>query len=81
MKNKLSILAILVLGALMIAFIQTRTITGKVIDNSGLPLAGVNVTVKGTSRGTITDQQGNYKIELAPDDKILQFSKVGYYNN
>ena len=78
MKNKLSILAILVLGAMMIAFVQTRTITGKVVDNSGLPLAGVNVTVKGTNKGTITDHQGNYKIELAPDDKILQFSMVGY---
>ncbi len=78
MKNKLSILAILVLGAIMIAFVQTRTITGKVVDNSGLPLAGVSVTVKGTNKGTITDQQGNYKIELAPDDKILQFSMIGF---
>ena len=81
MKNKLSILAILVLGAIMMAFVQTRTITGKVTDNSGHPLAGVNVTVKGTNKGTITDQQGNYKIKLITDDKILQFSMVGYFNN
>jgi Ca-activated chloride channel homolog len=78
MKNKLLVMAILVFGALMIAFIQTRTITGKVVDNSGLPLAGVSVTVKGANRGTITDQQGNYKIEITADDKILQFSLVGF---
>jgi Ca-activated chloride channel family protein len=78
MKNRLSVLAILVLGAIMIAFTQTRTITGKVVDNSGLPIAGVSVTVKGTSKGTITDQDGNYKIVVAPDDKILQFSMIGF---
>ena len=78
MKNKFSVLAILVLGAIMIAFAQIRTITGKVVDNSGLPIAGVSVTVKGTGKGTITDQEGNYKIEVAPDDKILQFSMAGF---
>lgn len=78
MKNKLSVMAILVLGAIMIAFIQTRTITGKVVDNSGFPLAGVSITVKGTSKGTITDQQGNFKIEITTDDKILQFSMTGF---
>ncbi len=78
MTNKLSVLAILVLGAIMIAFIQTRTITGRVVDISGLPVAGVSVTVKGTNKGTITDQEGNYKIEVTPDEKILQFSMVGF---
>jgi Ca-activated chloride channel family protein len=78
MKNKLSIIAILVLGAIMIAFVQTRSITGKVTDNSGLPLAGVSITVKNTNIGTITDQEGNYKIEVGPNDKILQFSMVGF---
>jgi Ca-activated chloride channel family protein len=78
MKNRLSVLAILVLGAIMIAFAQTRTITGKVADSSGQPLSGVSVTIKGTSKGTITDQQGNYKIEVVPEDKILQFSFVGF---
>jgi Ca-activated chloride channel family protein len=78
MKNKLLVLAILVLGAIMIAFTQTRTITGKVVNNSGLPVAGVSVTVKGTAKGTITDQEGTYKIEVYPDDKILQFSMAGF---
>jgi Ca-activated chloride channel homolog len=78
MKNKLSVMAILVLGAIMIAFTQNRTITGKVVDSSGLPIAGVSVTIKGSTRGTITDQNGNYKIEVAPDNKIIQFSMIGF---
>ena len=71
-------MAIMVLGAILIAFTQTRTITGKVVDISGLPLAGVNVLVKGTMKGTVTDQAGNYKIEVSPDDKFLQFAIIGF---
>ena len=78
MKNKLSVLSIMVLGAILIAFTQTRTITGKVVDTSGLPLAGVNVLVKGTLKGTVTDQAGNYNIEVSADDKILQFAMIGF---
>ena len=54
------------------------TITGKVIDASdGLSLIGVNVLVKGTSSGTVTDLDGNYSIE-AEDGDILIFSYTGY---
>ena len=78
MKNKLSVLTILVLGAIMIAFTQSRTITGKVADSSGQPLSGVRVIIPGSITGTTTDRQGNYKIEVSPTDKILQFSMVGF---
>ncbi len=78
MKNKLSVLTILVLGAIMIAFTQSRTITGKVADSSGQPLSGVSVIIKGSITGTTTDRQGSYKIEVSPTDKILQFSMVGF---
>jgi Ca-activated chloride channel family protein len=78
MKNKLSVLTILVMGAIMIAFTQSRTITGKVADSSGQPLSGVSVIIKGSITGTTTDRQGSYKIEVSPMDKILQFSMVGF---
>jgi Ca-activated chloride channel homolog len=78
MKIKFSILTLLVSGALVIASAQTRTITGKVSDNSGQPLAGVNVTVKGSITGTSTGREGNYKINVTSADKVLQFSLVGY---
>ncbi len=78
MKSKISVLAILVLGAIMIAFTQTRIITGKVLDSSGQPLAGVSVQVKNGKMATITDSNGNYKISVGPEDKVLVFSMVGY---
>lgn len=52
-------------------------ITGTVTDVEGNPLAGVNVVIKGTNRGTATD--GNGKFSLNADvGQVLQFSSVGY---
>jgi TonB-linked SusC/RagA family outer membrane protein len=58
---------------------QERVVTGKVLssdDNSGLP--GVNVAVKGTTRGTTTDANGEYKINIPNERAILVFSSVGF---
>jgi len=78
MKNSLSVVAILILGAIMIAFTESRTITGKVTDNQGQPIPGVSVNVKGSSSGTLTDLNGVYKITVDQKVKILKFSFVGY---
>ena len=45
-------------------------------DQGGLP--GVNVLVKGTTQGTVTDVEGNYSIEVPNDDDILVFSSIGF---
>ncbi len=50
---------------------------GNVTDDTGLPLPGTNVIIKGTSTGTQTDFDGNYAIETKPGD-ILVFSYVGF---
>ena len=52
-------------------------IKGKVSDTTGRPLVGVNVRVKGTNIGTITDHNGEYKI-TADSDETLVFRYVGY---
>jgi Ca-activated chloride channel homolog len=78
MKNSLKIFAILILAAAMIAFTGSRVITGKVLDEQGMPLSGVSVTVKGAATGTATDLNGNYKISVNPGDKVLVFSLIGY---
>ncbi|MCG8307202.1 MAG: SusC/RagA family TonB-linked outer membrane protein [Cytophagales bacterium] len=55
------------------------TITGKVTsseDGQGLP--GVNVIVKGTSQGTVTDVEGGYSLEVPEEASVLVFSFVGY---
>jgi len=78
MKTMISFLAMLIIYALFIAAGNPRIITGKVTDDQGTPLAGVNVIVKNSSRGTITDIKGEYQISVLPEDKTLVFSFVGY---
>ncbi len=78
MKNSLKIFVILIIAAAAIAFTESRNITGKVSDEQGKPLAGVNVSVKGAPTGTITDLKGNYKITVNQEDKVLIFSSFGY---
>lgn len=54
-----------------------KKISGIVKDDKGIPLIGVNVTVEGTSRGTITDLDGNFTFEV-PDEGKLTITYVGY---
>jgi hypothetical protein len=59
------------------SFAQNQ-VKGAVTDSStGEPLVGVNLLVEGTSRGTITDVEGNYTIE-APSDGVLVLSFIGF---
>lgn len=55
---------------------QQKTISGTVTDNSGLPLIGVNIIVKGTTNGTQSDFDGNYNINANVED-VLIFSYIG----
>lgn len=57
---------------------QQRPITGKVTDETGEPLAGVMVTVTGTTTGTSTDNTGQYRIMVPPTATSLTFHFVGY---
>lgn len=56
---------------------QDIKITGKVTGDNNLPLSGVSVTLKGTSRGTTTDNEGNYTLTV-PEDGTLLVSYIGY---
>ncbi len=56
---------------------QQTTVTGKVVDESGIALPGVTVVVVGTTNGQITDIDGNYTISNVPSDASLQFTFVG----
>lgn len=57
---------------------QTKTVKGTIIDESGEPLIGVSIVVKGTSTGTITDFNGNFSINLPAGRKELVISYIGY---
>lgn len=57
---------------------QDKYISGTVIDaTSGETLPGVNIFIKGTNRGTATDINGKYRIQVAPADSLI-FTFVGY---
>ncbi len=56
-------------------FIVKGTVTSA---EEGLPLPGVNILVKGTLNGIITDLQGEYSLEISAADAILVFSYIGY---
>jgi TonB-linked SusC/RagA family outer membrane protein len=53
-------------------------ITGKVTDQAGAPIPGVSVLIKGTSTGTITDQEGNFSIDVPDDNAVLVFTYIGF---
>ncbi|MDN5210736.1 TonB-dependent receptor [Fulvivirgaceae bacterium BMA12] len=59
-------------------WLTSKTITGKVTDENADALPGVNVLVRGTTIGTITDSYGNYVLEVPDDAVALVFSYVGY---
>ncbi len=59
------------------AAVEDLTITGKVTDETGQPIPGVTIHVKGTSRGTQSGVDGSYTIN-APDNAILVFSSIGF---
>ncbi len=54
-----------------------KTVTGTIVDDTGEPMPGVSVLLKGTTTGTITDFDGNYSISNVPEDAVLVFSFVG----
>ncbi|MEX0981526.1 MAG: TonB-dependent receptor [Bacteroidales bacterium] len=59
---------------------QDRVITGKVTDQNGTELIGVNIIVKGTSTGTITSFTGDFSLTIPGDinDPVLVISYIGY---
>lgn len=58
---------------------QKKTITGTIVDPSGMPVIGANVMVKGTTNGTITDMDGNFSLEVA-SGATLMVSYIGFAN-
>ncbi len=64
--------------AVSLAFGQQRTVTGKVTDETGGPLPGVNIVLQGTTTGTMSDSEGNYSISVPGPEAVLTFSFISY---
>ncbi|PQA56854.1 SusC/RagA family TonB-linked outer membrane protein [Siphonobacter curvatus] len=79
MHLKLLLSSLLYLSILLPAFTQSRSITGRVTDEKAKELPGVSVAIKGTSRGTTTDAQGDYRLAISDTGSVtLTFSSIGY---
>jgi TonB-linked SusC/RagA family outer membrane protein len=75
---KQGLLVLLVFSALMVKA-QTGSVSGKVLDETGLALPGASVVVKGTTRSTSTDGNGNFKLAgLSSGSVTLSASFIGY---
>ena len=77
MRKQLLLCLLAALGIVFSLQAQNSNVTGKVTDEKGTPLAGVSITVKGTKRGTLSSQEGNFTISASPKDALI-FSAVGY---
>ncbi len=56
---------------------QNSPVSGTILDETGTPMPGVTVVLKGTTSGTTTDLDGNYSISV-PSEGVLVFSFIGY---
>ena len=78
MKKVTLLLALIVFCSWQFALAQ-RTITGTVTDaKDGSTIPGVNIMVKGTTTGTITDLNGAFSVKVTGNDQTLVFSFIGY---
>src|SRR5690606_1310481 len=57
---------------------QDRTVSGRVTDKTGDPVAGVTVTMKGLAVANKTDEDGRYQIQVPDGDAVLVFSNIGF---
>jgi TonB-linked outer membrane protein, SusC/RagA family len=78
-RKKLILVLLLVLTGSFMPLVAQTTIRGRVTDSkSNQTLPGVNVFIKGTSNGTTTDVDGNYKIIIPSSKDVLVFKFLGY---
>lgn len=57
---------------------KKKRLSGVVVDETGMPVIGVSVLVKGTTNGVITDLDGNYHLADVPENSWIVFSYIGY---
>ena len=78
MRKKLSILASFLLMTVQLLVAQNKTISGKVSDANGSPIAAASVTAKGTQIGTATKEDGTFTLVVPASTKALVISSIGY---
>ncbi len=78
MRKLVLLLTLLLTAVSLLNAQETRTLSGKVIDENGEPLIGAGVMLPGGTRGTVTDLDGKYTLQLKKGDAIISVSFMGY---
>jgi TonB-dependent SusC/RagA subfamily outer membrane receptor len=74
--RKLVSMTFVLLICILQVFAQEKTVTGKVTDESGAPIANVSIVVKGTTVGTTSKEDGTYSLRVPATGRVLVFSAV-----
>lgn len=61
-----------------VAFAQTKTVKGTIVDDLGDPILGANVVIEGTTTGVTTDMDGNFSLKGVPENAKLKITFIGY---
>ena len=69
---------LLLMSIIACSIIQAQSLTGKVTDIDGQPVAFVNIKVLNNPAGTVADVNGHFSLSLKDGNYQLQFSAVGY---
>src|SRR5687767_922366 len=78
MRKSLLLFLLFVVFAVTSVWAQERIVTGKVsAAEDGSPLPGVNVVLKGTTNGAVTDAEGRYTLNITSSGEYLVFSFIG----
>ena len=77
MKRKFTLILALLLLLCRLAFSQTKSVKGRVTDDTNQALIGVNITLKGSNDGTVSDVSGAFQLSAKAGD-VLVFTYVGY---
>ena len=79
LKSTLTLAMALLMSVMLPAVAQnTRTVHGKISDEAGEPLIGAAVLLQGTTRGAVTDIDGNYSMQVPAGELTLEASFIGY---
>ncbi|MDB5201104.1 MAG: TonB-dependent receptor [Ferruginibacter sp.] len=81
MSKRILLFTSLLLFALF-SFAQTKVVKGKIVDETGNPVAGATVTEQGSKKGSQTDKNGNFSINYTGDGNVkLVISSIGFQSN
>ncbi len=72
------LLLVLIISLSTTIAMSQNVFSGKVVDDSNLPLPGINILVKGTTTGAVTDFEGLFSITTNQENTILVFSMIGF---